>query len=103
MEVTKKIITLNDQIPYTAFKREKEYEFVTIDEATLFSAMKNVMRGVGIAITNTTAYYLCAVNFGTNYIKGWDKSKYNKLISVDAILSIVDDNPDVFRLEKMNR
>lgn len=103
MEVTKKIVVTNEQIPYMALKREKECGSITIDESTLFSAMKNVMRGVGIAITNTTAYYLCAVNFGTNYIKGWDKSKYNKLISVDAILSIVDDNPDVFKVEKMNR
>lgn len=103
MEVTKKIIVINDQIPYIALKREKECGSVTIDEFTLFSAMKNVMRGVGIAITNTTAYYLCAVNFGTNYIKGWDKSKYNRLISVDIILSIVDDNPEVFKLLKMNR
>lgn len=103
MEVTKKIIVINDQIPYMALKREKECGFVTIDEYTLFSAMKNVMRGVGIAITNTTAYYLCAVNFGTNYIKDWDKSKHNRLISVDIILSIVDDNPEVFKLVKMNR
>lgn len=102
MEATRKIVTLSDKA-YAALKIEKERSSVSIEEYTLFTAMKNVMRGVGIAITSTTAYYLCVTHFGTTSINSWNKSQYNSLISVDKILSLVDDNPNVFKLENMRR
>lgn len=103
MERTKTIFALNDKVPYADFKREKYHEFITDREYTLFSAIKNVMKNNGISITTTMAYYLCAVYFGTGHINRWDKSHYNKLISVDTIISLVDSNPDILKIIDMDR